>query len=77
MILQAAGLALLASLSPTALLVAAVYLGSARPKVTGAFYLAGAVVMSLIMGVVLLAVLRSTASRTTPMIRLMATAPAR
>ena len=60
MIIQAAGLALLASLSPTALLVAAVYLGSARPKVTGAFYLAGAVAMSLIMGVVLLAVLRST-----------------
>ena len=60
MIIQAAGLALLASLSPTALLIAAVYLGSARPKVTGAFYLAGAVAMSLIMGVVLLAVLRST-----------------
>ena len=60
MIIQAAGLALLASLSPTALLVAAVYLGSSRPKVTGAFYLAGAVAMSLIMGVVLLAVLRST-----------------
>jgi hypothetical protein len=59
MIIQAAGLALLASLSPTALLVAAVYLGSARPKVTGAFYLAGALAMSLIMGVVLLVVLRS------------------
>ena len=59
MILQAAGLALLASLSPTALLVAAVFLGSARPRVTGAFYLAGALVMSLIMGVVLVVVLRS------------------
>ncbi len=59
MIIQAAGLALLASLSPTALLVAAVYLGSARPKVTGVFYLAGALAMSLIMGVVLLIVLRS------------------
>ena len=59
MIIQAAGLALLASLSPTALLVAAVYLGSARPKVTGVFYLAGALAMSLIMGVVLLVVLRS------------------
>ena len=32
MILQAAGLALLAAISPTALLVAAVYLGSARPR---------------------------------------------
>jgi hypothetical protein len=59
MIIQAAGLALLASLSPTALLVAAVFLGSARPRVTGAFYLAGALVMSLIMGVVLVVVLRS------------------
>jgi Sap, sulfolipid-1-addressing protein len=59
MIIQAAGLALLASLSPTALLVAAVFLGSARPRVTGAFYLAGALTMSLIMGVVLVVVLRS------------------
>jgi hypothetical protein len=59
MIIQAAGLALLASLSPTALLVAAVFLGSARPRITGAFYLAGAVAMSLIMGVVLVIALRS------------------
>ena len=58
MLIQAAGLALLAALSPTALLVAAVYLGSARPRLTGAFYLAGAVVMSLVMAVVILAVLR-------------------
>jgi Sap, sulfolipid-1-addressing protein len=60
MILQAAGLALLASLSPTALLVAAVFLGSAQPRVTGVFYLAGALIMSLAMGVVLVVVLRST-----------------
>jgi len=59
MLVQAAGLALLAALSPTALLVAALYLGSARPRLVTAFYLAGAVVMSLIMAVVLLAVLRS------------------
>jgi len=58
MLIQAAGLALLAALSPTALLVAAVYLGSARPRLTGAFYLAGAVVMSLIMALVILAALR-------------------
>ncbi len=58
MLIQAAGLALLAALSPTALLVAAVYLGSARPRLTGAFYLTGAIVMSLIMGVVILEVLR-------------------
>jgi hypothetical protein len=60
MLVQAAGLALLAALSPTALLVAAVYLGSARPRQTSAFYLAGAVAMSLVMGIVVLVVLRST-----------------
>jgi hypothetical protein len=59
MLIQAAGLALLAALSPTALLIAAVYLGSARPRLVTAFYLAGAVLMSLIMGVILLEVLRS------------------
>lgn len=60
MIIQAAGFALLAALSPTALLIAAVYLGSARPRLTGLFYLAGAVVMSVIMAVVVLVVLRTT-----------------
>ena len=58
MVIQAAGLALLAALSPTALLVAAVYLGSRRPRLVAGFYLAGAVTMSVIMGIVLLAVLR-------------------
>lgn len=59
MIVQAAGFALLAALSPTALLIAAVYLGSARPRLTGLFYLAGAVVMTVIMAIVVLLVLRS------------------
>jgi hypothetical protein len=59
MLIQAAGLALLAALSPTALLIAAVYLGSARPRLVTAFYLAGAVLMSLVMGVILLEVLRT------------------
>jgi Sap, sulfolipid-1-addressing protein len=58
-LLQATGLALLASLSPTALLIVAVYLGSERPKVTAAFYLAGALFMSLATGVVTLLALRS------------------
>ena len=58
MLIQAAGLALLAALSPTALLVAAVYLGSSRPRLVTAFYLAGAVAMSLVMAVVLLLLLR-------------------
>jgi len=57
-LLQASGLALLASLSPTALLIAAVYLGSARPRLTAAFYLAGALAVSAVMGVVLLVLLR-------------------
>jgi hypothetical protein len=56
---QAAGLALLSALSPTALLIAAIYLGSARPGLTSMFYLVGAVAMSLVMGVVVLLVLRS------------------
>ena len=59
MIFQAAGLALLSALSPTALLIAAVYLGSARPTLTSMFYLAGAVVMSFVMGVVVLVALRA------------------
>jgi hypothetical protein len=58
-LLQAAGLALLASLSPTALLIVAVYLGSAQPRATAIFYLSGAVAMSVIMGVALLLILRS------------------
>ncbi len=59
MILEAAGFALLASLSPTALLIGAVYLGSARPRLTAAYYLIGAVAMSLAMGLVLIEVLRA------------------
>jgi hypothetical protein len=58
-IAEAAGLALLAALSPTALLVAAIYLGSARPRQTALFYLAGAVVVSLVMGTIVLFALRS------------------
>jgi hypothetical protein len=56
---QAASLALLSALSPTAVLVVAVYLGSARPRETALCYLAGAVTMSLILGVVFVVVLRS------------------
>lgn len=58
MVLQAAGLAVLASISPTALLVAAVYLGTSRPKVIATYYLAGAVAMSLLMAAVLILVLK-------------------
>jgi Sap, sulfolipid-1-addressing protein len=59
MLLQAAALAILAAISPTALLVVAVYLGSAQPRLTAAFYLAGAVAMSLVTGVIILAILRN------------------
>jgi Sap, sulfolipid-1-addressing protein len=58
-LLQAAGLALLASLSPTALLIVAVYLGSDRPRLVAAFYLAGAIAMSLVTGVIVLVALRN------------------
>ena len=49
MLVQAAGFALLAAISPTALLVAAVYLGSDNPRLTALLYLAGAVLMSAVM----------------------------
>ena len=59
MLAQASEFAVLAAISPTALLVVAVYLGSARPRQTGAYYLAGAVVMSVITGVIVLVALRA------------------
>jgi hypothetical protein len=59
LLIQAAGLALLAALSPTALLVSAVYLGSARPRLIAAVYLAGAVLISAVFGVVILVAVRS------------------
>jgi hypothetical protein len=59
MVAEAAGFAVLAALSPTALLVVAVYLGSARPRRTGSYYLAGAILMSVITGIILLAAVRA------------------
>jgi hypothetical protein len=59
MLAQAAGFAVLAAVSPTALLVIAVYLGSAQPRRTGSYYLAGAILMSIITGVLVLAALRA------------------
>jgi hypothetical protein len=58
MLLQAAGFAVLAGLSPTALLITAIYLGSARPRTTALCYLAGAVLISTVMGVAVLLLLR-------------------
>ena len=56
---EAAGFALLAAISPTALLVAAVHLGSARPRQTGLSYLARAVVMTTAIAAAVLVALRS------------------
>ena len=59
MLAQAAGLALLAAVSPTALLVVTAYLSSQRPRLTVLWYLAGAVLVSVVIGVVALIALRS------------------
>lgn len=59
MLAQASGFAVLAALSPTALLVIAVYLGSAQPRRTGIYYLAGAVLMTVITGVIVYAAIRA------------------
>jgi hypothetical protein len=57
---QAAGFGLLAAISPTSLLVMAVFLGSDNPRRIGQHYLAGAVLMTLVMAVTVLLVLRAT-----------------
>lgn len=59
MFAQAAGFAVLASISPTALLVMAVFLGSANPRTTALMYVTGAVLMTVVMAAVLLFVLRA------------------
>lgn len=59
MLLQAAGLAILAALSPTTLFITTVYLGSMRPRSATAWYLVAAIVSCLVWGTVLLVVLRS------------------
>jgi hypothetical protein len=58
MLAQAAGFAVLAALSPTALLITAIYLGSAQPRTTALFYLAGAVLISAVLGIAILLALR-------------------
>jgi len=55
---QAAGFAVLAALSPTALLVMAVFLGSANPRTTALLYVAGATLMTVVMAVAVLFILR-------------------
>ena len=59
MLAEAAGFALLAAISPTALLVMAVFLGSASPRRTALMYVAGAMLMTVAMAVTALFVLRA------------------
>jgi Sap, sulfolipid-1-addressing protein len=60
MVGQAAGFAVLAAISPTALLVMAVFLGSANPRRTATFYVIGAMLMTVAMAVAVLFILRAT-----------------
>ena len=59
MLLEAVGFAFLAAINPTALLIGAAYLGSANPRKTVVFYLAGAIIMTAVLGVVLLVAIRA------------------
>jgi hypothetical protein len=59
MFASAAGFALLAAISPAAILVCATYLGSASPRRTTLWFLAGAITMTVVIGVVLLVALRA------------------
>jgi hypothetical protein len=56
---QAAGLAALAAISPPALLLAAIYLRSERPRTMTVLFLVGAVLMAVILGIAILVALRS------------------
>jgi hypothetical protein len=56
---QAAGLALLAALSPTAMLIAASYLASTRPHKTVLLYLTGGVLMVTLLGTAALIAIRA------------------
>lgn len=59
MLVEAAGLATLAAISPTALLVVAAFLGAAHPRRTVLPYLAGALVMTAVMAAIVFGALRA------------------
>jgi hypothetical protein len=59
MLIQATGYALLGAISPTALVVSAVFLASANPRRTALFFLLGAVLTTVLMAVILFLVLRA------------------
>jgi hypothetical protein len=56
---QAAGFAVLAAISPTALLVMAVFLGSDNPRRIAGLYVTGAVTMTVLMAITVLLVLQA------------------
>lgn len=60
MLAEAAGFALLAAISPTALILMAVFLGSASPRATAFMYVAGAIVMTIVTAIAALIVIRTT-----------------
>src|SRR5262245_55059384 len=59
MLVQATGYALLGAISPTALVVSAVFLGSANPRRTALFFLFGATVTPVLMAVLLFLIRRA------------------
>ena len=59
MLAQAAGFAVLAAISPTALLIMAVFLGSHNPRRIAGLYATGAILMTVIMAITVLLVLRA------------------
>jgi hypothetical protein len=59
MLATAVGFAVLAAISPAAILVSAVYLGSVSPRRTMLLFLAGATTISVAMGVAILVILRA------------------
>ena len=59
MLAQAAGFALLAAISPTALVVAAVFLASESPRRTAVFFLLGALLMTVVVGLGIFVALRA------------------
>ena len=59
MLLEALGFAFLAAVNPSALLIGAAYLGSANPRKTAVFYLAGAIIMTAALGVLFLVAIRA------------------
>jgi len=59
MLIQAIGYALLGAISPTALVVSAVFLASASPRRTALFFLFGAALTTVLMAIILFLVLRA------------------